>query len=92
MEERLAEHKVVMENREKVMVTAVEDVESFDEEKIVIHTDMGIMTVIGADFRISRLNVEEGQVLIEGEVDEIHYSDKGSGTKEQGGLLSRLFR
>lgn len=84
-------HKVVLEDRGRLMVSAVEDVESFDEEKIVIVTDMGTMTVIGGDFRISKLNVEDGQLVIEGEIDEIQYSDTMHSDKG-GGFFSRLFR
>ena len=54
MDENTREHKVTIENRERLTVGAVEDVESFDEEKVVILTDMGTMTVSGSDFRINR--------------------------------------
>ena len=84
-------HKVVIEDRGRLMVSAVEDVESFDEEKVVIVTDMGTMTVIGGDFRISKLNVEDGQLVIEGEIDEIQYSDTAHSDKG-GGFFTRLFR
>ena len=40
MDENTREHKVTIENRERLTVGAVEDVESFDEEKVVILTDM----------------------------------------------------
>lgn len=84
-------HKVVIEDREKMTVSAVEDVESFDEEKVVVITDMGTMTVIGADFRISRLNVEDGQLEIIGEIDEVRYSDAAHET-QGGGFFGRLFK
>lgn len=90
MEENSREHKVTIENRERLTVGAVEDVESFDEEKVVILTDMGTMTVGGSDFRISRLNVDDGQLVIEGNIDEIQYADTAQ--PESGGFFSRLFR
>lgn len=84
-------HGISLENREKLTVSGVEDVESFDEEKVVIITEMGTMTVTGAEFRISRLNVEDGELVIEGEVDEIAYSDTVHNDKN-GGFFGRLFR
>lgn len=84
-------HKVILENREKLMVSAVEDIESFDDERVVIVTDMGTMTVIGGNFRISKLNVDDGQLVIDGEIDEIQYSDTVSSDKS-GGFFSRLFK
>ena len=90
MEENAREHKVTIDNRARITVTAVEDVESFDEEKVIIITDMGTMTVTGTDFKISRLNVEDGQLIIEGEIDEIQYSERA--VSDGGGFFSRLFR
>ncbi|MBE5040252.1 sporulation protein YabP [Ructibacterium gallinarum] len=84
-------HFITMENREKLTITEVEDVESFDEEKVVVYTSMGTMTVIGSEFRIHKLNVEDGQLVIEGEIDEIKYSQTRE-TSNQGGFFSRLFQ
>lgn len=84
-------HKVILENRERLTISAVEDIESFDEEKVVVITEMGTMTVTGADFRINRLNVEDGQLVIEGEIDDIEYSDTVREDKS-GGFFGRLFR
>ena len=84
-------HSVVLENREKITITEVDDVESFDEEKVVIVTSMGTMTVLGGDFRINKLNVDDGQLVIEGEIDEIKYSDVQRRDKN-GGFFGRLFQ
>ncbi len=84
-------HKVVLENRERLTVSAARDVESFDDERVVVVTDMGTMTVNGGNFHISKLNVDDGQLVIEGEIDEIQYSDTVASDKS-GGLFSRLFK
>lgn len=91
MEENNKMHKVVLDNRERLTISAVEDVESFDDEKVVVITEMGTMTVTGGDFRISRLNVDDGQLVIEGEIDEIAYSDTVRSDKG-GGFFGRLFK
>ncbi len=88
--EEVKKHSIAMENREKLTITAVEDVESFDEEKVIVETSMGMMTVHGSDFRIHKLNVDDGHLVIEGTIDEIQYSDNR--TKEQGGFFARLFQ
>lgn len=84
-------HKVVIEDRARLTVSGVDDVESFDDEKVIISTDMGTMTVLGGDFRINKLNVDEGQIIIEGEIDEIQYTDTISGDKG-GGFFGKLFK
>lgn len=91
MEENLREHKILMSDRKRLTVTAVEDVESFDEERVVIISDAGAVTVTGADFKISKLNIDDGQLEIEGEIDEIKYSDTVKETS-QGGFFGKIFR
>ncbi len=83
-------HRVVMEGRQSLRVSGVEDVESFDDDTIVIYTVDGTMTVKGMDFRINKLSVEDGELEIDGDVDSILYSD--SRKEEHGGFFGRIFR
>lgn len=91
MEDSAREHKLVMTGRREMSVSGVEDVESFDEEKVVILCSMGTLTVGGSGFKISRFNVDDGQLSIEGEIDEVQYSDRMSHEKG-GSFLGKLFR
>ncbi len=93
MEERYKDeklHKLVMTGREKIVVSGVEDVDSFDDDKVIAYTTEGVMTVKGAEFRINRLNVEAGELEIEGEIDSIEYADGHKSDK--GGFLGKIFR
>ena len=83
-------HSISLENREKLTITDVEDVVSFDEEKVLIETGMGLMTVHGSDFRIHKLNVDDGQLVVEGMIDEIQYSQNR--VKDQRGFFARMFQ
>ncbi len=83
-------HRVVMEGRQSLRVSGVEDIESFDDDTVVIYTVDGTMTVKGMDFRINKLNVEDGELEIDGDVDSILYSD--SRKEEHGGFFGRIFR
>ena len=40
-------HKLTLDNRKKLTVTGVSEVVSFDEDGIVLHTDMGRLHVLG---------------------------------------------
>lgn len=83
-------HRVVMEGRQSLRVSGVEDVESFDDDTVVIYTVDGTMTVKGMDFRINKLSVEDGELEIDGDVDSILYSDNRK--EEHGGFFGRIFR
>ncbi len=83
-------HRLEMTGREKLSVSGVEDVDSFDDDRVVAYTTEGVMTVKGAELRINRLNVEDGELEVEGIIDSITYEDghKTSG----GGLFSKIFK
>ena len=83
-------HKLIMTGRDRLVVSGVEDVESFDEDTIVAYTTDGTMTVKGADFKINRLNVDIGELEIEGEIDIIQYDNRHKSDK--GSFFSKIFK
>ena len=93
MEEKMGmSHKVVLNNRENGSLTGILDVISFDENSIVLDTDMGLLTIKGKDLHVSRLTLEKGEIDIEGRTDRFVYSSNESYRKSGQSLLSRLFK
>lgn len=84
------EHKICMTGRARLTASGVEDVDSFDDDKIVAFTSEGVMTVKGSELRINRLTVDDGELEIEGEICEILYEDGHK--NDGGGLWSKIFR
>ena len=82
-------HNVIMENRGKLSISGVEDVDSFNEEEIVLQTEMGILKLHGCDLHISKLSVEIGEVVITGKVSAMEYDDAAH---HGGSLLARMFK
>lgn len=91
VEEKLKEQNVTLQGRAKITVTGVSDVDSFDEHTVVLYTTLGILSIKGADLHINKLNVETGDLCIEGEIDSLAYSQQ-QGSKSGGGLLAKLFK
>ena len=81
---------IILEDRHSLTVSGVSDVDSFDEQSIVIFTALGELCVRGSDLHINRLSLEIGEILVEGEIDSLVYSERES--KQQGGFFSRVFR
>ena len=81
-------HTVTLNDRKKLSIAGVEDVDCFNEQIVVLKTPLGTLTVTGAGLNVSQLNVEDGRVSVEGDVDALEYT----GGKRKGGGLSRLFR
>ncbi|MBQ2105277.1 MAG: sporulation protein YabP [Lachnospiraceae bacterium] len=93
MEEKLGlSHKLELYNREKGIVTGVLDVISFDENTIVLDTDLGLLTIKGKDLHVSRLSLEKGELDLEGHADSLVYSSNEGYRKSNQSLLSRLFK
>ena len=84
-----AAHHVILEGRERLSVSGVEDVESFDESAIVMNTCEGTLVVRGEGLHIEKLSLDGGDLKVEGSVDSLTYEDAGG---ERGGFLARLFR
>ena len=85
----LSPHLIQMKERQNLQITGVTDVESFDEQMVVLNTSAGGLTIKGDNLRISRIDVEAGDLSLEGEIDELVY---GSWQEQSGGFWSRLFR
>ncbi|MDD3765866.1 MAG: sporulation protein YabP [Eubacteriales bacterium] len=90
MEER-AKANIIIEDRSKLIATGVIDVDSFDNESAILLTELGALFVKGSNFRINKLNVDVGELVIEGEIDSCVYSESYA-HKKQGSFLSRMFK
>ncbi len=84
-----APHHLILEGREQLSVSGVEEVESFDESQIVMYTSKGALIVRGEGLHIEKLSLDGGDLKVEGMVDSLSYEERQS---ERGGFFSRLFR
>ena len=82
-------HHLILEDRRALTVSGVSDVDSFDELTVVIYTEMGELTVKGQGLHINRLNVETGELTLEGSVDSLTYTEIHS---RSGGFFGKLFK
>ncbi|MBR5817641.1 MAG: sporulation protein YabP [Clostridia bacterium] len=79
---------IIIENRSRMSVSGVSDVENFDENSVVLYTNRGLLAVKGTGLHIERLSLETGELALEGTIDGVEYSEAEVG----GGFWSRLFR
>jgi sporulation protein YabP len=82
-------HTLAIDGRARATITGVTDVDSFNDAMIVLNTSSGAMTLVGSGLHISRLNLEDGQLLVEGQIDALEYDERAIRGK---GGLSRLFK
>ncbi len=89
-DKRRSKHSISMENREFLSITGVIDVISFDEEIVVSETDEGILIVRGYDLHVSNLNLDGGQLTIDGKISSLSYDDTPA--QKSSSFLKQIFK
>ena len=81
-------HHVALEEREQLVISGVEEVESFDESAIYLTTAQGGLEIQGDGLHIEKLSLDGGDLKVEGRVNALIYDTDG---RARGGWLGRLF-
>lgn len=82
---------LILENREKLSISGVIDVESFNDECVIADTELGVLIIRGIDLHINKLNIDNSELGIEGEIVSCEYSDR-EGPRSKGGFFARMFK
>ncbi len=83
-------HNLILEGRKRLSVSGVTDVDSFDENTVLLYTNMGELTVKGSDLHVNDLSVTSGEMNIEGDIQAVIYGDKDR--QSPLGFIGKLFR
>lgn len=83
-------HDIILKNRKNLSITGVLDVDNFDEETVTTYTDQGELTVKGENLHISKINLDTGDISLDGTITALIYSDNMKLNKQ--GFLARLFK
>lgn len=81
---------LVLENREKLSISGVLDVLSFDDQVVIVETELGLLNVKGENLRINKLSLDTSEVVIEGDIYSLCYSEKSSDKKSS--ILGKIFK
>lgn len=85
-------HKIVLNNRKTGNFTGILDVLSFDINEILLETEQGMLHIKGKDLHVNHLNLEKGEVDIEGMIEAFSYSQVPISMKKNDGFLGKLFK
>lgn len=75
MSQEYTDHSLSLEQRQKLTVTGVEEVVSFDESAVVLRTSLGMLMVHGQGLQLKTLSVEGGQTAVEGSISALVYEE-----------------
>ena len=82
-------HKIIMDSRRNLSITGVTDIDSFDEQMVAVFTDVGELIVRGSGLHIGKIDVDSGELILDGDIESLEYTDTIS---SGGSFISRLFR
>lgn len=80
-------HELKLEGRERLTLSGITEVVSFDDTAVIMHTPLGRLTVLGQQLQLKALTPEGGTVTVRGQIDSISYEEP----RRTGGWLERLF-
>ena len=82
---------LVLENREKLSISGVLDVLSFDDQVVIVETDLGLLNVKGENLKINKLSIDTSEVVVEGDISSMNYSEKNL-DKKGSSLIGKIFK
>lgn len=83
-------HTLTLVGRSTATLTGVEDVDCFNEQIIILRTPIGMLTLTGEALNISHLNLDDGRLVVEGEIISAEYTQGKRSTGK--GFLGKLLR
>ena len=81
---------LILESRGKLSISGVKDVLSFDDQIVVLDTELGMLTIKGLDLRINKLSLDTTDVIIVGNIDSMIYSEKRD--SRNSGFFNKIFK
>ena len=82
---------LILENRGKLTITGVLDVFSFDDQVVIVETELGLLTIKGENLRINKLSIDTSEVIVEGNILSLSYSERDM-EKKGSSILGKIFK
>ncbi|MGM9624670.1 MAG: YabP/YqfC family sporulation protein [Eubacteriales bacterium] len=85
-------HTLTLNSRKDLLITGVLDVDHYDENMTTVHTTCGILTIEGDALHVRRLTLETGELVLDGRITALSYTEEPGAQTGGGGFFARLFR
>ena len=72
-------------------ISGVTDVLSFDDQIVIVETNLGLVTVKGENLKINKLNIDTSDFSLNGHISSFSYSD-GNFENKSGTFFSKIFK
>lgn len=81
-------HQLILEERSRLSVTGVQDVDCFDETVVILFTSLGKLVIRGRGLRVERFSTDTGDFSLDGQIDSMVYTNE----QPKGGFFRSLFK
>lgn len=84
-------HQLTLANRGLLSIEGVLDLGSYDQEQIILDTNCGALEIKGERLHVQQLNLEQGKVMVDGDIHSLVYTAEAVGKKGKG-FFSKLMK
>jgi sporulation protein YabP len=81
-------HSFSLKDRKTLEMDGVQEVISFNEDRVILQTNQGNLDIKGRELNIQKLNLDNSSIKLEGYIFSLEYNDK----KTKKGIINRLFK
>ena len=81
-------HMVTIDSRKRIMLTGILEVVSSQDKSVICKIVNSVVVVSGNELRVSKLNLEEGLLIVDGVIDGLKYQEKTTGKS----IFKRMFK
>lgn len=92
MEDKNIMQNILLESREKLTISGVSDVLSFDDQIVIVETELGLLTIKGENLKINKLNIDTSDFSLNGHISSLTYSEGGFEGAKNTNILSKIFK
>lgn len=85
-------HGLQLYDRRRLELTGVRKVDTFNGNLVVLMTSMGQLHIKGREMKVNRLDVDCGEICIEGEIFSLIYPSKATAWSSKDSLVKKLFK
>lgn len=85
-------HDLKLENRNKLSISGISKIDSLNSEEFLIQTSYGLLLVKGENLVMQQLDIDKGNIWIEGNVTGLEYITETKEKKQKSGFVGKLFK
>ncbi len=90
MEQQECKHQALLCDRERLQLSGVTGIDSYDDRAVILYTQLGTLTVLGRELQLGALSIGSGEATVTGDIQALRYGDRGRTSPD--GIIRRLLR